>query len=139
MKAKILIKQFEGCRLEAYKCSAGVPTIGYGHTAGVKMGDSITQEQADKWFDDDYAKFESEVKRMTKSVLLTENQLGALVSFAYNLGAERLRLSTLLKRVLANPFDPDIRNQFMLWINAGGRKVEGLKRRRKAEADLYYS
>lgn len=137
-RAKDLIKQFEGCRLEAYKCSAGVPTIGYGHTAGVKMGDRITQQRADELFDEDFAKFEREVRKLTAKVQLSNTQAGALTSFAFNLGVGALKDSTLLKRVLANPSDPDIRNQFMRWINAGGKPLEGLKRRRKAEADLYY-
>lgn len=137
-RAKKLIKEFEGCRLEAYKCSAGVPTIGYGHTSGVKMGDRITQQRADELFDEDFAKFEREVRRLTAKVQLSNTQAGALTSFAFNLGVGALKDSTLLKRVLSNPADPDIRNQFMRWVNAGGKQLEGLKRRRKAEADLYF-
>lgn len=138
-RAKQLIKQFEGCRLEAYKCSAGVPTIGYGHTAGVKIGDRITQQRADELFDSDFAQFERLVRITTAKVQLSNAQLGALTSFAFNLGMGSLNKSTLLQRVIANPADPDIRNQFMRWVNAGGKPLEGLKRRRKAEADLYFS
>jgi len=138
-----LIKSFEGCKLTAYKCSANKETIGYGNTfyedgTPVKLGDKITQERAESLFTLISDSFASKVVPLIKSKI-NENQFGALVSFAYNAGVGNLQKSTLLKKVNANPNDPSIRDQFMLWNKAGGKVLAGLTRRRKAEADLYFS
>jgi lysozyme len=69
---------------------------------------------------------------------INQNQFDALVSFAYNLGVGNLKSSTLLKKVNANPSDPTIRDEFMKWVNGGGKKLPGLVKRRQAEADLYF-
>ena len=82
-----LIKKFEGCRLEAYRCPAGKPTIGYGHTAGVKMGQKITQVQAESYLKDDLVKYEKLVKKYNPKYHWNQNQFDALVSFAYNIGS----------------------------------------------------
>ena len=82
-----LIKQFEGCRLRAYKCAAGVPTIGYGHTAGVKMGQTITQVQAESYLKDDLMKYETKVMKYYDKYRFNQNEFDALVSFAYNVGS----------------------------------------------------
>ena len=82
-----LIKQFEGCRLKAYKCAAGVPTIGYGHTAGVKMGQTITQVQAESYLKDDLMKYETKVMKYNDKYRFNQNEFDALVSFAYNIGS----------------------------------------------------
>ena len=82
-----LIKKFEGCRLTAYKCAAGVPTIGYGHTAGVKMGQAITQEQADRYLKDDLVKYEKNVGKYDSKYRWNQNEFDALVSFAFNIGS----------------------------------------------------
>ena len=82
-----LIKQFEGCRLTAYKCPAGVLTIGYGHTAGVKAGQTITQAQADKMLVDDVERFERNVNKYYDKYRWNQNEFDALVSFAFNLGS----------------------------------------------------
>jgi lysozyme len=133
---KNIIKKFEGLRLTAYKCSANVDTIGYGHTGGVKPGDVITQAEAERLLDEDLKKYEAAVNAALDG--LTQNQFDALVSFTYNVGGEAFRTSTLLKTVKANPQDSAIRREFMKWINAGGKPNEGIKKRREQEANLYF-
>lgn len=133
-----LIKKFEGLRLEAYLCPAGVWTIGYGHTEGVKEGDKITQEEAEMFLKSDLRTFEIGVECLIKKQL-TDNQFSSLVSFAYNLGLNNLKSSTLLKKVNSNSNDRTIVDEFIKWIYAGGKQLEGLKRRRQAEAYLYFS
>ena len=132
-----LIKAHEGLRLAAYICPSGVPTIGYGHTYNVKMGDRITEEQAEKFLIDDLAVAEREVNRY--GLNLTQNQFDALVSFVFNVGVGNFRSSTLLKRLKANPNDPDIANQFKKWVYGGGKVLPGLVRRRNEEAKLYFN
>ena len=135
-----LIKQFEGLRLHAYVCPAGVLTIGYGHTKTAKQGQIITPEQADTLLASDLSGFESSVAHMLKSTTVKQNQFDALVSFAFNLGAESLRSSTLLKCVKLGDH-AGARREFARWVFAtvGGKKtrLEGLVRRRAAEAALY--
>ena len=131
------IKAHEGLRLDAYLCPAGVPTIGYGHTHGVKMGDRITEEQAEKFLIDDLIVAETEVNRYGFD--LTQNQFDALVSFVFNVGVGNFRSSTLLKRLKANPNDPDIANQFKKWVYVNGKVLPGLVRRRNDEAKLYFT
>ncbi|WP_209329026.1 lysozyme [Lunatimonas salinarum] len=138
-----LMHEFEGLRLNAYLCPAKIPTIGWGNTKyengqSVKMGDSITKERADELFKNIADDFAKGVRRLI-TVTLTENQFGALVSFAYNLGLGNLQRSTLLKKVNANPNDPTIRDEFLRWTRAGGRVLQGLVRRRQAEANLYFA
>ncbi len=130
-----LIKEFEGLRLEAYICPAGVPTIGYGSTAGVKMGDRITEQQADALLLKDLERFEKGVRDAVK-VPLTSNQFSALVSFAFNLGVGALQKSTLLQ--LLNKRDyKGAADQLLRWNKANGRVLEGLRRRREAERKLF--
>lgn len=131
-----LIKQFEGCRLAAYKCPSGVLTIGWGHTKGVKIGDTCTQEQADKWLADEVQIFENAVKNLV-NVPLNENQLGALTSFVYNVGIGNFSTSTLRKKLNAKDYT-GAANEFERWVyGANKRKLEGLVRRRKAEKELF--
>jgi lysozyme len=130
-----LIKQFEGCRLTAYLCPAGVWTIGWGRTTNVKRGDTCTQAQADAWLVAEYDAFERRVRALVK-VPLTTNQLGALVSFAYNVGTGALASSTLLRLLNAGQYEAAAQ-QFARWNKAGGRVLSGLTRRRKAEAELF--
>ena len=139
---KSLIKSFEGLKLTAYKCSANKDTIGYGNTfyedgTPVKPGDKITKERAESLFELIAAEFEAKVRPLIKANL-TENQYSALVSFAYNAGIGNLQKSTLLRKVNANSNDPSIRAEFMKWNKAGGKVLNGLTRRRQAEADLYF-
>lgn len=134
-----MIKAWEGCRLKAYRCPAGVWTIGYGHTEGVKAGMTITQQQADAMFDEEIEKFEKQVRPLVADVALTQNQYDSLVSLAYNIGVGTLRKSTLLKKVKSNPNDPTIRTAFMQWIRGGGKILPGLQKRREMEANHYFN
>ena len=137
-KGKDLIKKYEGCRLEAYKCPAGIWTIGYGHTDGnVTSGTIISQEQADKLFNQDIKKFEKGVGQMVK-VIINQNQFDALVSFAFNLGLGALQNSTLLKKLNTKDYQ-GAANEFDRWVYGGGKKLEGLVRRRKEEKELFLS
>ena len=130
-----LIKQFEGLYLKAYSCPAGVPTIGYGHTAGVAMGQSITQQQADDYLRRDVRQFERAVSRLVR-VPLTQGQFDALVSFAFNLGEGALAQSTLLRLLNAGDY-AGAAAQLDRWNKAGGRVLPGLVRRRAAERALF--
>jgi lysozyme len=130
-----IIRQFEGCKLKAYLCPAGVWTIGWGRTANVKRGDICSQEQADKWLVQEYDAFEKKVRALVK-VPVTANQLGALVSFAYNIGTGALGSSTLLKKLNAGDY-AGAAGQFARWNKAGGRILAGLTKRRAAEATLF--
>lgn len=131
-----LIAAHEGLKLKAYLCPAGVPTIGYGHTKGVRMGDTITPDQADKFLREDSADAEKAVN--AQGLKINQNQYDALVSFTFNVGVGNFGKSTLLKKVKANADDPAIRNEFARWNKGGGKVLPGLTRRRKEEADLYF-
>lgn len=138
-----IIRKFEGLKLRAYLCPANIWTIGYGNTfyengSKVQEGDKITLDRADRLLFFVVQKFEAEIKKLLKSEI-NENQLGALTSFAFNVGAGNLAKSTLLKKVNANPNDPTIRDEFNRWTKSGGKVLNGLVTRRKAEADLYFS
>jgi lysozyme len=138
-----LMHFFEGCKLEAYQCSAKVWTIGWGNTfyengTPVKQGDKITQDRANSLFVFVANKFADEIKKLIKTNL-TENQFSALVCFAYNVGTGNLAKSTLLKKVNVNPNDPSISNEFLRWNKAGGKALLGLTRRRTAESKLYFT
>lgn len=126
-----LIKNFEGCRLTAYKCSAGIWTIGWGHTAGVKQGMTITQKQADDMLKTDLVVYENHVKSLKRE--FNQNEFDALVSFCYNCGIGSLK--TLCK----NRTNAQIAEALLLYNKAGGRILEGLNRRRKAERELFLS
>ena len=130
-----LIRQFEGLRLLAYKCAAGVPSIGYGHTRTAKMGQSITQERAEELLREDVARFEAAVSRLV-TVPLSQGQFDALVSFAFNLGAKALEKSTLLRLLNAGDYY-GAAAQFDRWVYASGKKLSGLVKRRAAERALF--
>jgi lysozyme len=137
-----LIKEFEGCKLKAYQCSAKKWTIGFGNTfyedgKPVLPGHAITQDKANKLFELIANEFASKVAKLVPSHI-NPNQFGALVSFAYNCGIVNLQKSTLLKKVIANHNDPSIRAEFLKWNKAGGKVLAGLTRRREAEANLYF-
>jgi lysozyme len=132
-----LIRHFEGCRFDAYLCPAGVWTIGYGHTADVKEGDSIDQEAAEAFLIEDLETFEQAVTRLVE-VPLTQQQFDALVSWTFNLGAGNLAESTLLRK-LNNYQYVEVPEQMMRWVRAGGKVLDGLVRRRAAEAALFQS
>ena len=137
-----LIKSFEGCKLKSYQCSAMKWTIGYGNTyyedgKPVLPGHAITQEKAEQLFELIANEFSDKVSKLVTS-MVTLNQFGALVSFAYNCGVINLKNSTLLKKVNANPNDLSIRSEFIKWNKANGKVLAGLTRRREAEANLYF-
>ncbi|HBO7470569.1 TPA: lysozyme [Pseudomonas aeruginosa] len=130
-----LIKSFEGLRLSAYQDSVGVWTIGYGTTRGVTSYMTITVEQAERMLANDIQRFEPELDKLVK-VPLNQNQWDALMSFVYNLGSANLASSTLLK--LLNKGDyRGAADQFPRWVNAGGKRLEGLVKRRTAERALF--
>jgi lysozyme len=128
-----LIKKFEGCSLTAYKCSAGVWTIGYGHTHGVKEGDVITQEEAEKHL---LADIEDVSYDLYDFKGLTHNQECAIVSLIYNIGRGNFLRSTLCKRLDAGDMKAAA-EEFTKWCYAGGKKLPGLSRRRNAEKKLF--
>ncbi len=132
------LKQWEGLRLNAYQDSAGVWTVGYGHTGpDVRRGLTITTARAEALLLADLARFEAAVDGAV-TVPLTDNQFGALVSFAFNVGEAAFRKSTLLKRLNAGRHD-DVPAQLARWVHAGGKRVQGLVNRRAAEAGLWAS
>lgn len=138
-----LMKEFEGLRLEAYQDIVGVWTIGYGNTyyedgTKVKKGDKITKERALDLYTNIMNRFSDQVRNaIVNPDRISDTQFSAMVSLAYNIGIGAFKGSTLLKKVNANPCDPTIPNEFLRWNKAGGKVVNGLTRRRQAEADLY--
>lgn len=131
-----LIKKHEGCRLQAYLCPAGVPTIGYGHTRDVKLGQRITQHQADVILESDLEIYEEGVEHLTRMRPPKENQFAALVSFAFNLGVTRLASSTLMKKYLKGDVQ-GAADEFPKWVKAGGKVLPGLVKRRAEERALF--
>jgi len=130
-----LIKAFEGCKLFAYRDSVGVATIGYGHTKGVKMGQAITQQQAEQYLRADLQPCEKILNAC--GINFRQEQFDALCSWVFNLGVSNFRNSTMLKYIMAGKEDTDITDQLVKWHNAGGVPMNGLKRRRIAEANLF--
>ena len=134
-----LIKSFEGLSLTAYRCPAGILTIGYGHTSNVTEGMAINEQQAEKLLMQDIYFAELAVDMLGK---LTQNQYDALVSFVFNVGNRAFSSSRLRRYVLADPDDPAIRQEFLRWVHitVNGRKQvsKGLQNRRQTEADLYF-
>ena len=129
------ISSFEGCRLTAYRCSAGVWTIGYGHTKDVKEGDTCAQEQADAWLIEDIRNTQLLLAHYV-NVPVTQNEFIALVSLAFNVGVGALMKSKLLRKL--NSGDRDgAAEEFLDFDLANGKRVAGLTRRRKAEHDLF--
>lgn len=139
MNAIDLIKQFEGFRPEAYKDSVGVWTIGYGTTVinnqPVKQGMTITQEQALQLVQQEVNKLWSQIESILK-VKINDNQMNALIDFAYNLGFGSLKNSTLMRLVNESKFE-EAANQFPRWVYAGGKVLPGLVKRREAERQLF--
>lgn len=128
-----LIKQFEGLRLTAYKCPAGVYTIGYGHTRGVKRGQKITEEQATEFLTADLCNSEKTVEKYNSLYHWSQNEFDALVSFTFNCGATNLR--ALLRNGRRNR--SQIAATLPLYRKAGGKVLKGLERRRAAEKALF--
>ena len=126
-----LIKKFEGCRLTAYRDAVGVLTIGYGHIKGVKDGQKITQKKADALLREDLTRFEKHVNSYRKNYKFTQNEFDALVSFAFNIGNIN-QLTNYGKRNKGV-----IADKILLYTKAGGKQLNGLVKRRRAEHDLF--
>lgn len=142
-----LVKHFEGLYLEAYQCPARVWTIGYGHTGlkhkdgTVKKGRIITKDKAEELLAYDLGQFAPGVEKLLfprAREEMNDNQFGALVSFAFNVGLGNLSKSTLLQRVNARRY-ADCPAEFLKWNRAGGKVLRGLTRRRQSEANLFMS
>ena len=132
-----MIRQFEGLRLMAYQCPAGVWTIGYGHTSNVLPGKVITKELAEEFLKQDIEAAENIVNAECPG--LRQCQFDALVSFIFNVGGGNFWKSTLLEKVKANPDDNSIMDEFLRWVYANGVVQPGLQKRRLAEMRLYFS
>lgn len=129
------ISSFEGCRLSAYKCSAGVWTIGFGHTKGVKETDVCTEEQAKAWLIDDIRETQTLLAHYV-NVPVSEGEFVALVSLAFNVGVGALMKSKLLRKL--NSGDREgAAEEFLDFDLANGKRIAGLTRRRKEEHDLF--
>jgi lysozyme len=129
------IETYEGVRLTAYLDSVDVPTIGVGHTLGVKLGDVITQDQADEFLRADLEDAEYAVNKYV-TVPLTQGQHDSLTSFVFNLGASAFKGSTLLADLNAGQYD-DAADQFLRWNRAGGQVLAGLTKRRISERLMF--
>lgn len=129
------IKGFETLQLKAYKCPAGVLTIGYGHTRGVKEGQVITEIQADVLLKGDVLVVEKSINDL--GLTLTQGQFDALVDFCFNLGRTKLLNSTLYVKILDNASDDEIAAQFRRWVYGGGKKLNGLVKRREWEVQQW--
>lgn len=145
-KGKAILRQFEGCKLVAYKCPAGYWTIGYGNRyyadgTPVQEGDKIDQETANRLLDITIEKFEKQVKLLlgdTLLVTLPKEAIDPLISFAFNVGTGAFAKSTLLKKIKENKLNFDgIEAEFMKWNKGGGKVLDGLTKRRKAEFQMY--
>lgn len=136
-----LIRRHEGLRLEAYRCPAGVWTIGYGHTAGTKPGMRISATQAESMLQADVASVISQIERLERrsGTELNANRRAALASFAFNTGFHALEKSTLWAKISRNPDDESIAAEFARWKYASGKVMAGLVRRRTEEAALYFA
>ena len=130
-----LIKKFEGCELEAYQDSVGVWTIGYGHTKEVKEGNKINQDEAEHLLQEEMPEYEGYINEMV-NVPLAQNQFDALCSWVFNLGSGNLSSSTLLKKLNNSEYD-EVPAQIRRWNKAGGKVLDGLIRRREAEALMF--
>ncbi len=139
-----LIKSFEGLKLDAYLDGGGVPTIGYGSTmytngSKVKLGQKIELKTAQELLEWEVNNKATVINSHLLKCVLNQNQFDALVSFAYNVGIGAFANSTLLKKLIKNPNNPEIAYEFSRWNKDNGKTVEGLTNRRKKESDFYFS
>lgn len=128
-----LIKKYEGCKLKAYRDPIGIPTIGYGHTKNVAMGQVITEKQAEEYLKQDVFSAECKVKALNAKYHWTQAEFDALTSFCFNIGS----LTGLTK--FSTRSKEQIAEKMLLYVNAGGKKMAGLVKRRKEEHDLFIS
>ncbi|MEG8946606.1 lysozyme [Rosettibacter firmus] len=140
-KAIELIKKYEGLRLTAYRCPSGILTIGYGHTKTVKPGMTINKEMAELLLKQDLKDFEKAINELVK-VPLTQNQFDALISFVFNIGTDKFKKSTLLKKLNEGNYK-EAANEFLKWTKAispvGLKELPGLVKRRNEEKKLFES
>lgn len=139
-----LLKLFEGCKLEAYRCPANVVTIGWGSVLDSKgnpiyMGAKITQADADLLLKNEVERKAKFLNKELGKTEVTQNQFDALLSFQYNCGNAALSGSTLFRKVKANPNDSTIVSEFAKWNKAGGKEIKGLTIRRATESKLYFT
>ena len=134
------IKEFEGCKLQAYQDAAGVWTIGYGHTYNVREGDRISQWYADDLLKEDIENVERQLMALHDSEVLdmTQEQLDAVVSFVFNLGIRRWQYSTLRRYIMLGKSKDKIRAEWMRWVHAGGKRLAGLVKRREWECNRFF-
>ena len=130
-----LVREFEGLNLKAYRCPAGVLTIGYGHTYGVEEGDTVTQDEAERILKRDLKGFAAETAQYVK-VPVTEGQYIAILDFVFNFGVSKFRHSTFLKKLNFGDYD-GAGKEILKWKYSNGKVLPGLERRRKSEYDLF--
>ena len=130
------IKEFEGYRSRAYRDAVGVWTCGYGHTRGVTAKTSCTQVQADAWLRQDLAPLEKALSGIKE--IDTQGKFDACLDFCFNLGIGNFLRSILIKTIKAGMDDRRIKAEFMRWVYAGGRKLDGLVKRREWEAERFF-
>lgn len=131
------IKKWEGCRLTSYLCPAGVWTIGYGETRGIRKGDVWSQERAEMALERAVAEFmESVIKACPKLAVEAPNRLAACVSLAYNIGLTAFAKSTVCKKITEGKF-AEAADAFLMWNKANGQVLNGLVRRRTDERNLF--
>lgn len=131
-----LIKKFEGCALTAYPDPGGIWTIGYGHTSGVKDGDSITLDFAEQLLARDLGEHAAQVLNCVTAEI-TDNQFCALISFCFNVGIGKLSGSTLLSKLNDGKPHEEVADEFLRWIYQDHKLLHGLAKRRIAERDLF--
>lgn len=138
-RGKELIRKYEGLKLTAYKCPAGILTIGYGHTKTVRPEMSINREMAELLLDEDLKDVERIIKANVK-VELNQNQFDSLASFVFNVGAGNFLKSSLLKKINEGKFE-EAGNEFLKWTkartNGGMKELPGLKKRREEEKKIF--
>ena len=134
-QGKNLIKEAEGLRLDAYRCPAGVPTIGWGHTKGVKMGLRITLAMAEDLLVEDIGPIERLLNGL--KINFRQEQFDALVSWIFNLGSGKFKGSTMYKLILADAKDEEVTDSLIKWTYSGKQQLPGLMKRRVAEANLF--
>lgn len=130
------LKEFEGFRSKAYLCPAGVWTIGYGHTFGVRCGDIVTEESAEEFLRSDLEKIYPVVRKCRYD--FNQHQFDALCSFVFNLGVGNFKGSTLYKVLRKDKDSEEVGNQIRRWVYCNGKVLDGLKKRREWEARYYY-
>lgn len=134
------IKSFESLKYMAYLDAKGVPTIGYGHTAGVKLGQTINEKKADAFLRDDLRRFESGVIRWAnrKQLKLTQHNFDALVCFTFNVGLQAFYMSKLAYKIAHKRSIPEIKKEWRQWAFSGGHFLRGLLKRRIFESDYFF-